>query len=76
MQMSMCLKSVGSVGQKDNTSTFSGADNPFQAATYRDVAVMVEDIEAGSRVLARKDLVDISIVSMTNYCAIISKYFS
>ena len=66
LQVSMFLKSVRSVGQTDNTSAFSGADNPFQVATYRGVAVTVEGIEAASLVLARKDLVDISLVRMNN----------
>ena len=60
----MIMKSLRSV--KDNLSTYTTAENPLQTATYRDVTVSVDRIEAASLVLARKDLVEINLVSCSS----------
>ena len=42
---------------------FSTGDKPLHTATYRDVAVMVEKIQATALVLERTDLIAINMVS-------------
>ena len=50
-------------GQSDALSMYSVGDSPRHAATYRDVTVSVQHISIASLVLARKDLVEINLVS-------------
>ena len=63
-QVSTNLKSARRIsGQVDTISVFSFGDNPLHAATYLDVAVSVERVKADSLDLARKDLVEMNLVS-------------
>ena len=59
-QMSMTMKSIRSLG---NTMSIHSRAAPLHLATYRDVCVSVERLEAASIVLTCQDLVHINLVS-------------